>query len=198
MKGGAVDYLAEDQLFAAPLERSIRYAMQIRGKNEAQRAQRESEERYRLAMEAADEGIWDWRIKTGEVWRNKAFFLMLGYPDEEDKGHLEEWRDLSTRRYRKACGALHAYLECRIKKYDIEYRMLHKSGKIVWIHSRGKVVSFDESGNPSRMIGTHLNITQRKRAEEMLRLSEEKFAAAFANNPAAIVMTRIKTGFSSM
>ena len=195
MKAGAVDYLAKDQLYAAPLERSMRYAMEIRRKNEAERALRESEERFRLVMEATDDGIWDWRIRTGEVRRNQAFFLMLGHPAEEYEGRVEEWRglvhpdDIET-----VLSTLHDYLDGKLKKYDIEYRMLHKSGKVVWIHSRGKVVAFDQNGNPARMVGTHSNITRRKRAEEMLHLSEEKFAAAFANNPAAIVMTRLEDG----
>jgi PAS domain S-box-containing protein len=89
---------------------------------------------------------------------------------------------------------LHQYLAGKTKKYDIEYRMLHQSGKIVWVHARGKVVAFDENTVPSRMIGTHSDITRRKRTEEMLHLSEEKFAAAFSGNPAAIVITRLEDG----
>ncbi len=208
MKTGAADYLMKDQLNAALLERSMRYAMEIRRKNEellqfkamagrqgAEQTRREYDDRYRLAMEATNDWIWELNIKTGEVQRNQALFFMLGYRAEAFRGRIEEWRGfVHPDDFETVWNALHDYIEGKIKKYDVEYRMLHKSGKVVWVHSRGKVVAFDENGNPSRMVGTISDITQRKRAEEMLNLSEEKFAAAFANNPAAIVMTHLEDG----
>lgn len=208
LERGAVDYLAWDQLDEPLIERSMRYAMQIARKNEelrkaratawrqeAETALHESADRYLLAMEAINDGIWDYHVKTGEVRRNKALSLMLGYPPEAFKGRVEQWRefvhpdDLAT-----VWNSLQSYLKGKIKKYDVEYRMLHRSGKTVWIHSRGKIVAFDENSNPSRMIGTHCDITDRKRTEEMLQLSEEKFALAFAENPAAIVLIRLEDG----
>ncbi len=185
MKTGAADYLTKDKLNTSLLERSMRYAIEIRHKNEellqsklmaekqsAELALRESEDRLRLAMEATDDGVWDWNLRTGEVFRSQGFYSMLGYGEKDFGRDVEAWRNLvHPDDLAEVLRALDEYLQGRRQSYELEYRMLSKSGNAVWILSRGKVVSSDKDGNPERMVGTHTDITERKHAEmKILRL----------------------------
>lgn len=177
MKSGAADYLSKDQLSAALLERSIRYTLDVKQKNEerkkAEEALRESEERLQLALEGANDGVWDWNIKTGAVLRSPGYFSMLGYEEKDSRELFQEWQDLLHPDDRAAVEAvLQECLTGGRRTYQAEYRMLNKSGEYSWILSRGRVVAYDENGNPLRMAGAHTDITQRKQAEEALSSKE--------------------------
>lgn len=208
MKSGAADYLNKDQLSAILLERSIRYTIEVRQKNEellkakmlterrlAEEALRESEERLRLAMEATSDGVWDWNIKTGEVFRSPSFFSMLGYRQEEFEGKFCEWRSLihpdDTAR---VTNILSDYLNGKRETYEIEFRMLSNSGSIVWILSRGKVVAYDEEGKPARMVGTHTDITSRMQSEAALRESEARWQFAIEGAGDGLWDWNVQTG----
>lgn len=207
MKMGAADYLTKDELSTTLLERAMRYAIEIRRKNEellqsrlsserkeAELALRESEVRYKLVMEATNDGIWDWNIKTGEVLRNSAYFAMLGYEENELGSDIEKWHGLIHPDDIDAVSrVLHEHLAGKIKTYDIEYRMVHKSGRAVWVHSRGKTVAFDEEGNPTRMVGTIADITGRKRIEQELRESEQRYRELFEAGSDAILFIEAAT-----
>ena len=71
--------------------------------------------------------------------------------------------------------AFNDHVAGRSPMYECEHRVRHKSGEYIWIATRGKVVERDEKGNPLRIVGTSLDITDRKRAEEALRKSEEQY-----------------------
>ncbi|MHC1728882.1 MAG: PAS domain-containing protein [Syntrophobacteraceae bacterium] len=192
MKSGAADYLSKDQLSAILLERAIRYTIEVRQKNEellkakmlaerrlAEVALYESEERLRLAMEATADGVWDWNIKTGEVFRSPSFFSMLGYRQEEFEGSFGEWLNhVHPDDTARVSSTLSEYLNGKREKYEIEFRMLSNSGSSVWILCRGKVVAYDETGKPARMVGTHTDITSRKQSEAALRESEARWQFA--------------------
>ncbi len=130
---------------------------------------RASETRFRLAMEATNEGLWDWNIATDEVYRSPAFFAMLGCEPDEFPPGFDEWtRRIHDEDRGRVRETLHNYFSGQSPEYAVEFRMCHKAGHHVWILSRGKIVEYDAAGKPLRMIGTHTDITERRKAEEEL------------------------------
>ena len=148
----------------------------------AEEALRESEERFRLAMEATSDGVWDWNLNTNDVFRSPRFFSMLGYQEQDFSGRFGEWQNLvHPEDLETVLHALKEYLNGERQAYEVEFRMFAKSGDLVWILSRGRVTDRDNDGKPLRMIGTHTDITDRKRAEEALQESEGRYRAIFNN-----------------
>lgn len=136
---------------------------------------RESEERWKFALEGSGDGIWDWNPQTDAVFFSKRWKEMLGYAEDEfpDTGaaglahiHPDDQDRVQT--------AIH---ECFGENpfYVVEFRMRCKDGSWKWILARGKLVGRDDSGNPLRMIGTHTDITERKQAEEQLHIAATAF-----------------------
>jgi len=129
-------------------------------------ALRESEERWKFALEGSEEGVWDWNIKTGETHYSRRWKEMLGYQDSEISNEFEEWSSrVFPEDLPKVLQAKRDYFDGKTMHFSNEHRMLTKQGEWQWRLTRGKVVSWDELGKPVRMIGTHVDITKRKLAE---------------------------------
>ena len=144
----------------------------------------ESEERLRFVLEGSELGFWDWKIDTNEVERNPVWAEMLGYSHEEIKCTTQQWADFIYPDDReKAWQSIQDILDGRSSIHIIEYRMIHKNGSLRWILDHAKVVQRDQNGRPIRMCGTHADITERKAAEEELRIA----AAAFESQEGMIV-----------
>ncbi|MEI6858691.1 MAG: response regulator [Shewanella sp.] len=139
-----------------------------------------SEERYHLAMDAVEDGLWDWYLDSKQIICNPAYYSMLGYTSNEfpalvstiddlihpdDRIRVQEYRD--------------EYLANPIGALDIEFRMRGKSGQYHWLLSRGRVVEFTADNQPKRMVGTHKDITRHKSNE--VALLEAKQDAESAN-----------------
>jgi len=136
---------------------------------------RESKERMELALEGADMGMWDWDIRTGGVITNDRLPEMLGYTVGQIKPHLSVWKKLIHEKdVQRAEKAMNAHLEGVTPAYELEYRMRSKSDDWIWVLDRGKVMRRDVDGKPLRMSGTHLDITERKRAEQALQARERE------------------------
>jgi PAS domain S-box-containing protein len=130
-------------------------------------ALRESEERWKFALEGAGDGVWDWNIQTGEILLSRRWCEMLGFDESEMECTLEGWKGLiHPQDLVDVLQSLRRYLDAKSVTYMHEHRMLCRDGSVKWILSRGIVVSRDPSGAPLRMIGTHSDITDRKRIEE--------------------------------
>ena len=124
------------------------------------------EEQLRLVLAGAQLGFWDWNIATGEVERNARWAEMLGYTYEEIKHTAQQWLDFIHPDDReKAWNSINAVLEGRSSAHNIEYRMLHKDGSIRWILDQANVMQRDINGKPTRMSGTHTDVTERKNLE---------------------------------
>jgi PAS domain S-box-containing protein len=135
----------------------------------------EREERLKLALHGADLGLWDWDLATGKVVFNERWAQMLGYRLDEIEPHVSSWgRLVHPDDMPRVREVLDAHLEGRTPSYETEHRMKAKSGAWVWVLDRGRVIERDAKGAPLRAVGTHLDITERKRAEETMR----DFAAA--------------------
>jgi PAS domain S-box-containing protein len=145
----------------------------------AEETLRESEERLQLVMEGSQLGYWDWNVETGEVRRNARWAEMLGYTLQEIELSVKQWTDLHHPDDREATWkSIQEHLEGKTPAHRIEYRMLAKNGQYKWILDQARVVKRDAQGKPLRMSGTHTDVTERKRAEEALRESEERLRLA--------------------
>ncbi len=161
----------ERNLINAIAERMGRIAEQ----EKTESALRKSEERFSLAMEASKDGIWDWNLTTGDIYCSPGLTIMIGYDSTDVIKNVHEWKDLIHPEDQQK--AYQANLDCvnnLTDSFEVEYRMKTKNGGLKWILGRGKVVCRDASGRAVRMIGTHQDITERKKAEERLKAVDKK------------------------
>ncbi len=144
-------------------------------KHKAERKLRESEEKFRLAMEATEEGLWDWSMKTGQIYCSARCASMLGYEPNEFTGLYTPFDKLVHPDDRlETLRSLQAHLEGKIDSCKSEHRLETKSGEWKWVLVSGKVVERDADGTPVRMVGTNKDISERKRMEEEILEYTEK------------------------
>jgi len=192
MRAGAHDYVMKDSLTRLPaaVMREIKEAQDRREYRRAAEALRESEERWKFALEGAGEGVWDWDVPGRRVLFSARWKEMLGYAESEIGSDLEEWeKRLHPDDKARVMADLQAYFEGKTSTYVNEHRLLCKDGNWKWVLDRGMIVSRLPDGQPLRMIGTHADIGARKQAEESLQLaamvyqhSSEAMAIADADN----------------
>lgn len=143
--------------------------MDITAVKDAEAALRESEERWKFALEGAGDGVWDWNLKTGDVFYSNQLKAMLGYREEDISNRFEEWeRLLHPEDSRKFKRAIDLVLLGETVAFTCEFRMLTKDGNWRWILARGKAVEVDASNVPTRIIGTNSDITERKWSEALI------------------------------
>jgi PAS domain S-box-containing protein len=141
-----------------------------------------SEERYARAMEAAEEGHWEWNIATDEMFLSTRMKEILGFaPDAKfaSRNDFFARQPIHPDDRQRVNDAREASLSGTAPRYEIEYRVLPRPGELRWVRSRGKVFR-DENGRPLRITGSFTDITARRLADEALRRSEERFALAVA------------------
>jgi PAS domain S-box-containing protein len=141
-------------------------------------ALRKSEERFNLAMQAATDGLFDWDLEKNVIYYSPGWKHILGYQDEELANEVAVWERLTDPKdLERSWEIMREHLAGRRDRYESEFRMHHKNGHWVDILSRGNAI-LNEAGKPVRVIGTHVDITERKRMEDALRDSEERFRLA--------------------
>jgi PAS domain S-box-containing protein len=163
----------------------------VRDISERKRAEarlRESEKRLDLALRGADLGTWDWNVETGEVIFNARWAKMRGFLPEEVRPHVDSWSAGVHHEDRpRVQQALNEHFEGLAPEYEAEHRVLTKSGTWIWILDRGRVFDRDAHGRPLRMAGTELDITERKRSEAALRLSEARSSGILSISADAMI-----------
>jgi len=134
-----------------------------------------SEERLKLALAATDDGLFDWDPATNEVYYSPRWKSMLGYAEDELADRFSTWEQLVDPQDReRTLQMLQDYISGRRTNFEVEFRMRHKDGHWVDIQARAYLVR-DPGGKLVRVVGTHLDITARKRDEAALRQSEARF-----------------------
>jgi PAS domain S-box-containing protein len=151
------------------------FAEDITARKQVEETLRKSEERFRYAMDAAQDGIWDWDLRTNRAACSPAYLRMLGYEiGGWETIDVEFWTDLLHPDDRERTAASAQALLKDLGRFELEFRLRAKDGSYRCIMSRAKVVERDEWGAPVRAVGTHTDITERKAVEEALRQSEAK------------------------
>jgi PAS domain S-box-containing protein len=153
---------------------------------------RASEYRWKFAVEGAGDGLWDWDLPKGTVAFSRRWKEMLGFEDDEIGTGLEEWsKRVHPDDFAQTMDAVQAHLEGRTPMYSSEHRVACKNGEWKWVLDRGLTVSRDDTGKPLRVIGTHSDITARKRAERELRESEEVLSALVHHSPIYVYLKEV-------
>lgn len=139
--------------------------------------QKTNEEILKEILEQSLAGYWDWDIPSDNEYLSPTFKRMFGYEDHEIENRAESWQKLIFQEdLPKVYEKFNRHVESKGKfPYFNEVRYHHKNGSTVWVICTGKVIEWDENGNAKRMVGCHIDITERKQAEESLRQSEEVF-----------------------
>ena len=160
------------EVAAVMLERGDSPAMQlvIRDFTERKRTEtalRESEERLTLAFTGAQEGVWDWNLETGAVVYSPRWKQMLGYDENaaEIEPHVSAWERLLHPDDRPLADELNESVKRGAHTYEGEFRLRHKDGHYIYVLSRGFPVRREPGGPAVRIVGTHFDLTERKKAD---------------------------------
>ncbi|MDJ0832269.1 MAG: PAS domain S-box protein [Gammaproteobacteria bacterium] len=147
-----------------------------------------AEEKYRLAMEATQDGIWDFNVLTNEVfyspgWKKilRVEYIPQGYDEWEERIHPDDKEPVLT--------SLQSHLSGESDFWQEEHRLLRNDGEYVWVLGRGGVIARDVNGKPLRMVGTMTDISGRKQAEQALRVSEENYRKLIEDIPDVVYRT---------
>lgn len=131
-----------------------------------------SEERYKLAVDGINDGIWDRDLRSNKIYYSPRWKELLGFEDHELPNTHEQWLTrIHPDDVDRALKTLNDYLEGKTGQYRLEHRLKHKDGTYRWILARGACLR-DADGKPFRIAGSHTDISARKAAEEKLRQNE--------------------------
>ena len=160
----------------------------IDDRQQKEKALREIQERYELAVCFGEVGVWDWNIATDQVYIDPIIKTALGYSDLDIPNTLEGWRSLvHPEDLPQVLQATRSHLQGDTFQYEIEHRRLHKDGSIRWFLSRGMGFA-DAEDRLCRMTGTDTDITERQLAREALERERRQLQQIIARAPVAIAM----------
>ena len=172
----------------------------ISDRKQAEENLRESQQQLSLAFEGSGDGLWDWNFVTAEVYLSPRWLEMLGYvegdlPRTLETATLEMWKDLIHPDDQPwVFDCLNAHLNDPTILYQFEYRVLTKSGEWKWIGNYGKVVAWNEAGQPTRMAGTHRDVNDRKQAEIALQHHSEVRYRAIVEDQTELITRYLADG----
>ena len=168
----------EEQHFAVSVANTLALALEAADRKKAEQALRTSEGRLTTTVQNTNIGIWDWDLNSNEVYLSAEWKRQLGYEDHEISNTFGEWeRRIHPDDHDQALNGIELYMSGQVPALEIEHRLRHKDGTYRWILTRGTIIK-DESTLSSRMVGIHIDVTDRKAAEEVLRQAKEAAEAA--------------------
>jgi PAS domain S-box-containing protein len=163
----------------------------IRDISERKRAEEElrrSRERFDLAVQGSQDGLWDWDLETNAIYYSPRWKSIIGYEDHEIAPALGEWESrLHPDEKERVLAANFAHIDGTTPHYEYEYRLRHKDGSYRWILARGAALR-NASGKAYRMAGSHVDVTSRREAEQALKESEQRYNAVIAALPVPVTV----------
>lgn len=137
--------------------------------NENEKTILKSQERFTLAMKGANDGLWDWDLVNDEVYYSPRWKHILGYNDNEIENAIGNWERLMHEEdIKPTWDTVNEFLVSGKDSYQCEFRMIHKDGHLIDILSRAFAVFDEVTKKPIRLVGTHLDVTERKKQEQLL------------------------------
>lgn len=152
--------------------------MDITPYKESELSLQESEKRWRTAVDGSGDGLWDWNIKTNQVYFSDRWKKMLGFEPDEIGNSLDEW---GKRVHPYDLDAVYSDVQkCMEKKssiYNNKHRVLCKDGTYKWILDRGVIIEWTDQGEPKRMVGTHTDIDENEKNHQALKILQRRYEA---------------------
>jgi len=181
------DLTAPQQAALRVLGRQVMAQLDLR-RQTRQRAR--SEDRLTLATDAASIGVWDWDLTADQWYASPIYCSMLGYPPDKAASDRAVWLQRLHPDDRQAVAAkIQAAMANQGTSYEYEARMRHANGSYRWIHVVGRVLTVDDHGQATRLVGVRMDVTERKLAELRLRESEDRFRQLAENIQEVFWMT---------
>ncbi len=156
------------------------------------KALRESEARLQLAIDAAQIGPWHWDLVTGEVLWSPQCLALFGLPADTVMTHERFLQAVHPDDRERVQAALREAIENHVE-YAIEKRVLETDGSVRWLAARGRC-NYDDAGRPLHIVGVTFDITDRKRAEEALRESEDRLRIVLNSSRDVVYRLNLQTG----
>ncbi len=164
-------------------------------RKQAEKALQESEERFNLAMRGTNEGLWDWDLNLNVVYFSGRWKNILGYRKNELSNSFDEWgKRIHVDDRVQVFQEMETYLDQKNTNYETSYRLQHKDGHYLWVLARGVAV-WDETGYPYRMVGTIMDLTKVKQAEQNIREKEVFLRSVIDNVPQYIFWKDTQSNF---
>jgi len=145
-------------------------ANDITRQKQAENILKETEERWRFALEGGNQGVWDWNVQTGDIFFSDSYKKMYGYGPDDLKGRIEEWEGIiHPDDQERMSKAIEEHFASANPYHESIYRVKTKDGNYKWILGRGMLIR-NGYGQPFRMIGTHTDITKQITAEQTYKV----------------------------
>ena len=153
-------------------------------------ALRDKEASYARIIAGSDQGFWEFNVRTHNITVSARYLSMLGYPENRQSLTLAEWRQhIHPDDRPKTASALEKHIAGLSPILELDFRAYTVQGKLIWLHTRGKIVEWDENKQPVLVAGAHTDITARKLAEDALR----KAAVVFETTQESVIITDAET-----
>ncbi len=179
--------------FSKSISDYIAFAIESQELKKAKDEINQKEERWKFAIEASTDGMWDWNLESNEIYRSSRWSEILGFEPNEIDTSLEVYTSrIHPDDLEMVTEELEKHFRLEIPYYSTEHRVLCKDETYKWILDRGKVIVWDENRNPLRVVGTKTDISDRKLAEEELQQSKEKLEAIYSGSNDAIMLLNQK------
>ncbi|NCO70526.1 MULTISPECIES: PAS domain-containing protein [Shewanella] len=175
----------KERQIAFEFGKSVEQEIQDRLQEQSNELLAASELMYRSVLEGTRIGTWQWNIQTGETVFNERWAEMIGYQLAElEPISIDTWLAVThPDDLDHAKAALEDHFNGLSPFYDVNFRMQHKQGHFIWVHDRGRVISYSDDGKPLMMYGTHADITKQHDNELALRQSRDQFKTLVTNIP---------------
>ncbi|MFP5271542.1 response regulator [Coleofasciculus sp.] len=153
-------------------------AVEIKERKRIESLLREREERYELAVSGTNDGIWDWDVLSNEVYYSPVWMRILGYEEKPLPNRLSSWSDqVHPDDFQQVVEDINYHLAGETQIYENIHRLKHRDGHYLWIAAKGRCIR-DRDGNPYRIVGTITDITDKKIAQEQLKVAKEEAETA--------------------